>query len=234
MIRSMILNIVLFVVSTIYVLFGVFFILCSENVVYKYWFLFSRIFKFIVKYVGGIDFKIENEEYLKTPGRVIVASRHESVWETIAFITLFPKPVFVMKKELGEIPLFGLLASKVHSIFVDRDNQLRALISVAKQISEALDDNRQVVIFPEGTRMTSGEFVPLKRGISLFYKTNNCSIIPIIHNSGKFWARRSFVKKPGTITVKVMEPIEPGLSQDEFMDRLNKIFQTEIEKMENK
>ena len=78
--------------------------------------------------------------------------------------------------------------------------------------------------------MPVGEFVPLKRGISLFYGKNNCSIVPIIHNSGKFWARRSFKKNPGTITVKVMEPIAPGLPQDEFMNRLNNIFQTEVAK----
>lgn len=230
MIRSIILNVVLFLAMSVYVFCGIFFIPFSEDVVYEYWFRFSRMFRFIVKHIGGIDFKIENEQYLKTSGRVIFASRHESMWETIVFISLFPKPVFVMKKELHDIPLFGTLADKVHSIFVDREHGLKALIEVSRQISAALDNNRQVIIFPEGTRMPVGEFVPLKRGISLFYGKNNCSIVPIIHNSGKFWARRSFKKNPGTITVKVMEPIAPGLSQDEFMDKLNHIFQTEVEK----
>lgn len=234
MLRSVVLNSVLYVVMAIYVACGIFVIPFSEDIAYKYWFLFSRIFRFIVKYVGGIDFKIENEKYLKTPGRVIIASRHESMWETIVFITLFPKPVFVMKKELGDIPLFGILAAKVNSIFVDRDKQLKALIDVSKKVSKALDRGCQVIIFPEGTRMASGEFVPLKRGISLFYKKNNCSIIPIIHDSGKFWARRSFIKKPGKITVRVTEPIGPGLSKDEFMDKLNKIFEEEIKNMRNK
>ena len=234
MIRSTFLNIVLFVTMSLYVCCGIFFLPFSEDIVYKYWFVFSKMFRFISKYVGGIDFKIENEQYLKTQGRVIFASRHESMWETIALISLFPKPVFVMKKELHDIPLFGLLADKVHSIFVDREHGLKALIEVSRQISAALDDGRQVIIFPEGTRMPSGEFVPLKRGISLFYKKNNCKVVPVIHNSGKFWARRSFKKNPGTITMKFMEPIEQGLSQDEFMDRLNSTFQTEISKLENK
>lgn len=234
MIRSILLNIVLFVSMSLYVLCGIFFLPFSEDVVYKYWFIFSRMFRFIVKYVGGIDFKIENEQYLKTKGRVIFAARHESMWETIVLISFFPRPVFVMKKELHDIPLFGLLADKVHSIFVDREHGLKALIDVSRQISEALDEGRQVIIFPEGTRMPSGEFVPLKRGISLFYKKNDCKVVPIIHNSGKFWARRSFKKNPGTITVKIMEPIEPGLPQDKFMDRLNNTFQVEISKLENK
>ena len=219
---------------SVYVLCGIFFLPFSEKVVYKYWFVFSAMFRFIVKYIGGIDFKIENEQYLKTDGRVIFASRHESMWETIALISFFRKPVFVMKKELHDIPLFGLLSDKVHSIYVDREHGLKALIEVSRQISSALDDNRQVIIFPEGTRMPSGEFVPLKRGISLFYKKNNCKVVPVIHDSGKFWPRRSFKKNSGTVTVKFMKPIGPGLSQDEFMDRLNGIFQTEISKLENK
>lgn len=234
MLRSILLNIVLFVFMSAYVLCGVFMLPFSERAVYKYWFIFSDIFRFISKYVGGIDFVIENKQYLKTDGRVIFASRHESMWETLAFISLFSKPVFVMKKELHDIPLFGQLADKVNSIYVDREHGLKAIIEVSRQISEALDRGCQVIIFPEGTRMPSGEFVPLKRGISLFYKKNNCKVVPIIHNSGKFWARRSFKKNPGTITVKFMEPIEPGLPQDEFMDKLNSIFQTEISKLENK
>ena len=234
MLRSVLLNIVLFVFMSVYVLCGIFVLPFSENVVYKYWFIFSDVFRFISKYIGGIDFNIENDHYLRTDGRVIFASRHESMWETLAFISLFKKPVFVMKKELHDIPLFGQLADKVNSIYVDREHGLRAIIDVSRQISEALDRGCQVIIFPEGTRMPSGEFVPLKRGISLFYKQNNCKVVPIIHNSGRFWARRSFKKNPGTVTVKFIEPIEPGLPQDEFMDKLNSIFQTEISKLENK
>ncbi len=234
MIRSIFLNVVLFISMFLYVLCGVFFLPFSEDVIYKYWFVFSRMFRFIVKHVGRIDFKIENEQYLKCSGRVIFASRHESMWETIVFISLFPRPVFVMKKELHDIPLFGRLADKVHSIFVDREHGLKAIIDVSRQISVALDEGRQVIIFPEGTRMPCGEFVPLKRGISLFYKRGNCKVVPIIHNSGKFWARRSFRKNPGMVTVKLVEPIESGLSPDEFMDRLNSIFRTEISKLENK
>ncbi len=234
MLRSILLNTVLLIFMSTYVLCGIFVLPFSENIGYKYWFIFSAIFRFVVKYVGGIDFKIENEQYLKKQGRVIFASRHESVWETIALISFFHRPVFVMKKELHDIPLFGCLADKVHSIYVDREHGLKAIIDVSKKISEALKDDRQVIIFPEGTRMPSGEFVPLKRGISLFYKKNNCQVVPVIHNSGKFWARRSFKKNSGTITVKFMEPIQPGLSQDEFMDKLNGIFRTEISKLENK
>lgn len=231
MIRSTILNIVLFLSSGVFVLFGVFFLGCSEAIVYKYWFCFSRMYSWIAKNVGGIDYKIENPENMQVSGSVIYAIRHESMWETLALIRLFEKPVFVMKKELGEIPIFGLLAAKVHSIFVDREQGAKALIDASRKVTEALQDNRQVIIFPEGSRMPTGQYVPLKRGIALFYKKNNCQVIPVIHNSGKFWARRSFKKNTGTVIVRFMPPIPAGLPQDEFMERLDHIFHTEIEKL---
>jgi 1-acyl-sn-glycerol-3-phosphate acyltransferase len=88
-----------------------------------------------------------------------------------------------------------------------------------------------VVIFPEGTRMACGEYAPLKKGISLFYKKADCPVVPVIHNSGRFWPRRGFVKKPGVVVVKFLDPILPGLSKDEFIDKLNYVFSTEIEKL---
>ena len=231
MLRSTVLNIVIFLSSTVIVLAGTLFLKCSESAVYKYWFAFSRIYSWIVRRVGGINYKIENPENMQTSGPVIYAIRHESMWETLAFISFFEKPVFIMKKELEEIPIFGSLAARVHSIFVDREQGVKALIEASRKVFEMLNDNRQIIIFPEGSRIPSGQYVPLKRGIALFYKKNNCHVIPVIHNSGKFWARRSFTKNTGVITVKFMPPIPAGLSQDEFMDKLNHIFRTEIEKL---
>ncbi len=189
------------------------------------------MFNFITKYVGGISFNIQNPENIIN-GRVIYAIRHESMWETLALMCLFERPVFVLKKELGNIPIFGYLAKRVQSIFVDRSHEVRSLIEVSRKISQALDNGSQVVIFPEGTRLKPGEYIPLKRGISLFYKKNNCYVVPVIHDSGKFWPKHSFIKKQGIITVKFIEAIRPGLSQDEFMDKLNDIFCTELKQLE--
>ena len=230
MIRSIVLNVVLFSALAVFILSGIFFLPCSERIVYRYWYYLSKMFNFIVKYVGGISFSIEGKENI-FDSAAIYAIRHESMWETFALTCLFKKPVFIVKKELYNIPIFGPLAKKTHSIFVDRDQGARALIETSNKISEMIKDNRQIIIFPEGTRVPNGTYVPLKRGIALFYKKNNCPVIPVIHNSGFFWARRSFKKNPGNITLKFMKPIAPGLPQDEFMDKLNEVFQTEIEKL---
>lgn len=229
MFRSIIFNIVLFVAMAVYLLFGVFFWWADKDTIFKYWFGFSRMFRFITEYVGGITYTIEHPENLLN-GREIYAVRHESMWETLALTTHFKRPVFVLKQELYNIPMFGHLADRAGSIFINREDGLHALISATKKISKALDEGCQVIIFPEGTRMPSGTFVPLKRGIAFFYKNNHCPVVPIVHNSGKFWSRRSFRKYPGNITVKVFPKVEEGLSQDEFMDKLNDIFRSEVEK----
>jgi len=124
-----------------------------------------------------------------------------------------------------------VLAEKSNSIFVDRNQGMKALINASKSVSDVLDKGYQIVIFPEGTRIKSGEYVPLKRGISLFYKKNNCKVVPVIHNSGALWSKRSFQKKSGVITLKFMDPIEPGLLQDEFMNKLDDVFRTELKKL---
>ncbi len=231
MIRSIVFNVILFVAMTIFILCGIFFFWSSEKTVFKYWFTFSKMFNFITKYVGGITFEIENPQNI-IDGRVIYAIRHESMWETIALMFLFKKPVFVLKKELRSIPIFGYLADKVYSIFVDRENGAKALIETAHKVSDVLDLGCQVIIFPEGTRLHSGEYKPLKRGIALFYKKSDCSVVPVVHNAGNFWPRHSFKKNPGTITIKFLNPIAPNLPSDQFMDKLNEIFFTELKGLE--
>ena len=146
----------------------------------------------------------------------------------------FQHPVFILKKELLDIPFFGGLSKKVGSISVNRKNGAKALINAAREVENALKQGYQVIIFPEGTRSATGEHTEIKRGIALFYKRNTCPVIPIIHNSGKFWPRRGFLKKSGTVSVKILPQIPAGLSQDEFMTQLNSVFYNEIENLKNK
>jgi 1-acyl-sn-glycerol-3-phosphate acyltransferase len=200
----------------------------------KYAFLFWRYLSILLGYiiakVGRITYVIENEEnILKEPA--IYAIRHESTWETLVLIQKFKNPIFVLKEELLKIPLFGAMSKKVGTVAVDRSNGAKSLMNVVREVENSIKNGHPVVIFPEGTRMAYGEYAPLKKGISLFYKKADCPVIPVVHNSGRFWPRRGFVKKPGVIVVKFLDPIPPGLSKDEFMDRLNHVFSMEIEKL---
>jgi 1-acyl-sn-glycerol-3-phosphate acyltransferase len=202
----------------------------ESKYVFMFWHCLSLTLGFITAKIGGIKFVTENENnILKEPA--IYAIRHESTWETLMLISKFREPIFLLKKELLDIPFFGMLSKKAGTIAIDRDNGTRSLIGVLEKVENAIKNGHPVIIFPEGTRMPHGVYVPLKRGISLFYKKANCAVVPVIHNAGRFWPRRGFIKKPGVVTVKILEPIAPGLSKDVFMDKLNQTFSTEIEKL---
>jgi 1-acyl-sn-glycerol-3-phosphate acyltransferase len=198
---------------------------------FLFWRYLSIAIGFISDKIGGIKCVVENEKnILKEPA--IYAIRHESTWETLVLISKFKEPIFVLKEELLKIPLFGALSKKVGTIAVDRENGTRSLMEAVGKVQAAVAAGHPVIIFPEGTRMAHGECVPLKRGIALFYKKAGCPVVPVVHNSGKFWPRRGFVKKSGVVTVKFLAPIAPGLSKDEFMDKLNDAFSSELKKLE--
>ncbi|GHU16569.1 1-acyl-sn-glycerol-3-phosphate acyltransferase [Alphaproteobacteria bacterium] len=227
-IRSIIFNILFFSVGSVIMLLAIPILLFKKDRIFDFWKLFSKITAFISEKIGGIGYIIENEQnILSEPA--IYAVRHESVWETLVLIYMFKEPIFVLKKELLKVPLFGILSKMAGSIEVDRDSGTKSLVDVAKRIEKTISDGHPVIIFPEGTRVPTGEHMEIKRGIAFFYSKSNCAVVPVVHNSGKFWPRRGFLKIPGNITVKFLDPIPPGLSRDEFMNRLNDVFYSEIE-----
>ncbi|MDR1362387.1 MAG: 1-acyl-sn-glycerol-3-phosphate acyltransferase [Holosporaceae bacterium] len=230
MIRSVIFNILFFASSMLLMMSAFPLTLLDEKYAFAFWKMFSKLVDFLSRTVAGIGYEIENEpQDLSKP--VIYAVRHESVWETMVLIHKFKRPILVLKKELLNIPFFGSLALKAGSIDVDRQSGAKSLINAARKVKKALADGHPVIIFPEGTRVDTGRHAQIKRGIAFFYKNNNCPVIPVVHNSGKFWPRRGFMKKAGSIRMKFLDPIYPGLSSDEFMRQLNRVFYAEIERL---
>ncbi|MDR2724329.1 MAG: 1-acyl-sn-glycerol-3-phosphate acyltransferase [Holosporaceae bacterium] len=231
-IRSALFNIIFFSTITVIVILGyplVFF--NNPKYIFAFWHYLSIILKFIIAKIGGINDIVENEKnILQEPA--IYAIRHESVWETLILINRFKEPIFLLKEELLRIPIFGALAKKAGAIAIDRNNGVKSLKEIVEQVKVSISQRHPVIIFPEGTRMAFGEFSNLKRGIALIYRKTGCPVVPVIHNSGRFWPRRRFIKRSGTIVVKFLDPIMPGLTNDEFMNKLNCIFSTEIKKME--
>ncbi|MDR2107350.1 MAG: 1-acyl-sn-glycerol-3-phosphate acyltransferase [Holosporaceae bacterium] len=230
-IRSLFFNVVFFTTIAAALILGIPLMLVeNRRRVFAFWHYLSVVLGFITEKIGGIKYVIENKKnILKEPA--IYAIRHESVWETLVLINKFKYPIFILKKELIRIPLFGTMSLRAGTIVIDRKNGIKSLAEAAKKVDCAIKEGCSVIIFPEGTRMASGVFSPLKRGVALFYKNVACPVVPVVHNSGKFWPRRGFIKKPGTITLTFRDPISPGLSTDEFMDRLNEIFADEVERL---
>jgi 1-acyl-sn-glycerol-3-phosphate acyltransferase len=154
------------------------------------------------------------------PGGVLVAAKHQSIWETFALIALFPDPTFVTKRELMWIPFFGWFAWRAGMIPVDRGAGKAALAGMKVYAGEALAQGRQIVIFPEGTRRPAGAAPKYKFGVAYLYAESGVPCVPIALNSGLFWPRRRFMRFPGTVRVEVLDPIPPGLDRDVFFAKL--------------
>jgi 1-acyl-sn-glycerol-3-phosphate acyltransferase len=167
------------------------------------------------------NIKVEFRGVEKIPkGPLIVASKHQSMWETISLLRFFEAPFFAVKRELKFIPLFGLFLIKTRMIAIDRKAGGRALIKMARRASEEVRSGRQFVIFPEGTRTAPGAPPRYKPGIGLIYTDCSVACLPVALNSGLFWPRRTFMRYPGTLVVEFLDPLPAGLPRDEFLTRM--------------
>jgi 1-acyl-sn-glycerol-3-phosphate acyltransferase len=165
--------------------------------------------------------KVEWRGLEKIPhGACILASKHQSVWETFAFFAVLPDPTYILKRELMWIPFYGWYARKARLIGVNRSAGLAALTRMTAQAQIELARERQLVIFPEGTRQAPGATPSYKPGVVHLYGKAGVPCVPMALNSGLFWPRRSLRRFPGTIVVQALDPIAPGLDRKTFLDRL--------------
>ena len=165
--------------------------------------------------------KVELRGLGKIPaGPLLVSSKHQSLWETFALLPLLSDPAYIMKRELMWIPFFGWFAWKAGMIPVDRKKGSQALADMNACVKRELARNRQIVIFPEGTRRAPGAEPRYKYGVVHLYAETGVACLPIALNSGLFWPRRSLRRYPGTIRVEVLDPIPPGLGKEAFFERL--------------
>ncbi len=171
----------------------------------------------------GINYRVTGLENMPENTPFVVACKHQSMWETIALLTMVRNPVFVLKHSLMTIPFFGRALKKTGMIPVVRGRQNKHFIEKAHH---AIQSNNTIIIFPEGRRTPPGEKTRYFKGI--FYIYHHCSIpvIPVALNSGIFWPRRTFFKRKGTITVSFLQAIDVGLPETEFMQSLTQSIES--------
>ena len=178
----------------------------------------------LMRVVCGI--KVEFRGVEKIPkGPLLVASKHQSMWETISLLHFFDAPFFVLKRELKRIPIFGLFLIKANMIAIDRKAGGRALIAMMKRAGEEVRRGRQFVIFPEGTRTAPGAPPNYKRGVVQIYADCGVPCLPVALNSGLFWPRRTFMRYPGTLVVEFLDPLPSNLPREEFFNRLRTVIE---------
>lgn len=185
---------------------------------------------FLLASIVGIRHEIRGIEHLGS-SPAILACKHQSVWETAIWPQLIPHLSIILKQELRRIPVFGTLIHRLGFIPVDRKDGPRAIIKMVTSAKFVIAEGRSIMIFPEGTRSQPGKPATYQRGITALYDKLQVPVIPIALNSGLFWGRKSFLKTPGLIIMEFLPPIQPGLSKDEFMEKLIDQIETATQKL---
>jgi 1-acyl-sn-glycerol-3-phosphate acyltransferase len=170
--------------------------------------------------------RVEYRGLEKIPkGPLIVASKHQSMWETFALLQFFDQPLYIFKRELKWIPLFGGYLIKSNMIGIDRSAGGRSLLRMARRAGEEVRRGRQLIIFPEGTRVPVDAPPNYKTGVAQIYVDCGVPCLPVALNSGLFWPRRTFMRYPGTLVVEFLDPLPPGLSRREFITRVSSVIE---------
>ena len=167
----------------------------------------SRLVVHLAKRILGIEWRVEGRENLPTRPSVIL-SKHQSAWETMAFQMIFPPQVHVLKRELLWIPFFGWGLALMSPIAIDRSRGLAALRNIARRGRERLAQGFWVVVFPEGTRVAPGERRTYQLGGAWLAAESGAPVVPVAHNAGLVWPRNAFLKRPGTVTVRIGPTID--------------------------
>ena len=192
--------------------------------------LWATIVDRLLVAIVGVRIEVRGAERLR--GARLIACKHQSAWETIALNRLLADPCFVLKRELTWIPVFGWYLLKTRQVVVDRSGGARALKAMLRDARAAVAAGRQVVIFPEGTRVEPGLTRPYQAGVVALYRHLGVPVVPVAVNSGLAWGRRAFVKLPRLIVLSVLEPIPPGLGRRDFTARLQAAIETEARALE--
>jgi 1-acyl-sn-glycerol-3-phosphate acyltransferase len=185
----------------------------------------GRVNLWLLRHVCGLGVEWRGLEKIP-PGGLIVASKHQSAWETFALLTILEDPIFVLKRELMWIPVFGWCMRKAGMIPVDRGAGRAALSGMTARVRHALADGRQIIIFPEGTRRPPGAPPKYKVGVAFVYEDSAAPCVPIALNSGLYWPRRRLLRFPGKVRVEVLDPIPPGLDRRAFFSELEQRLET--------
>ena len=175
----------------------------------------------LLEHVVGITAEIRGREHLPS-GPYIIASKHQSAWETMAYVFVLENPSFVIKREILFIPIFGLYVWRAHLVPIDRKAGTVAIRRMLRRAKEVLAEGRPIIVFPEGTRVAPGSHRPYHPGIVALYSHLHVPVVPVALNSGLFWRRRSFIKRPGKIVLEFLPPIPSGLEKKAFLAELER------------
>lgn len=189
---------------------------------------------YLAKYILGIDFELRGAEHKPAHGAYLVASKHQSAYETLLLYRLFGDPTIVLKKELLSVPFFGWFLKKLEVIAIDRGNSMAAKNSLQAGALKMKEQNRPIIIYPQGTRVsvdaTTAEN-PYKAGIVKLYTAVDLPILPVAINTGLYWPRGTFIKKPGKVIIEFLPLIPTGLPPETILKTLEQQIETASDRL---
>jgi 1-acyl-sn-glycerol-3-phosphate acyltransferase len=193
----------------------------------------ARTVIWLLRAICGIRFRLEGAEHLPRQGQAgLIAAKHQSAFDTIVWLCLLPDPVYVLKRELLRIPVYGALVRRARMIAVDRSAGASAMRYLIRSGREAAAAGRQIVIFPEGTRVAPGQRVPYQPGIAALAAATGLPVIPAAIDSGRLWGRRAFRKRPGCITLVVLPPLPAGMPRAALIAALESKIEDATDRLE--
>lgn len=190
----------------------------------------ARLNLWLADKVAGISYEIEGLENLPKGG-YIISAKHQSFWDTFALIPTLRDPVYILKRELLWIPLFGWYAAKQKMIPINRSAKSRAIPEMIARAREEMAAGRELIIYPEGTRKAPGAEPDYKYGIARLYYDLNVPVVPVVMHAGLFWPRHGFRRNPGHIKIRILKPIEPGMAAEPFFRHLVEVTERESDKL---
>lgn len=217
--RSLVFNIVFYPTLAVVVLILWVLLPLPRMVMQRAFRVWMRVLMWIMRVVLNLTYEVRGLENLPA-GAAVIASKHQSAWDTGFFYLVLDDPAYVLKRELLSIPLYGWYLRRAGMISVDRAAGASALKNMMRDSLAMLKEERQVVIFPEGTRTAPGTRRPYHPGVAGLYARTEAPLVPVAINSGVFWPRRSFIKRPGRVIVEFLPAIPNGLDRAAFMKEL--------------
>ena len=225
--RSALFNLFFFVTTFLLSAYGAGIRLVAPDRAYGVVRAWGRLQVWAARVLCGIRFTATGQEHLPD-GAALIASQHQSTFDTMVWLLLVPRCSYVLKQELARLPLFGGLVKPSGMISVDRDAGGAAMRGLMRDGKRAAAEGRQIVIFPEGTRAAPGSVLPILPGVAALAVSTGLPVVPVVTDSGRVWGRRAFRKLPGVIRIAILPPLPPRLPRAVLLERLDAIYRAGV------
>lgn len=225
LLRSLLFHACFHLNTILHLIFCLPFLFVPRRIFWKAVHNWASVNHWLLRTICDTRFEIVGRERIP-PGALLVAAKHQSAWETFALLLLLEDPLFVLKRELMWLPVFGWYVAKAEMIPVRRGARSAALADIAARGKREIARGRQIIMFPEGTRRAVGAEPAYKYGVVHLYGQLGVRCLPVALSSGVFWPRRKLVIHPGKIRMEILPPIEPGLPESVFAARMQDAIET--------